>query len=210
MPETFQAEHDKGALSPSEGYASVAENGDAWGMTMQRRKLLIGLGAVTAGGIAALGTGALSSSEVDRNLTAQVVGDGSAYLTLNATSDYAEISDGGQLFLHFDEDTDGAGEEGTGSGLNQDSVNRFDDVFSISANTGDNPTLAVWLDESLDRLRLYWSDNGNYATKGNQRTIDSNGEQSLSVGVEINLDDYEQTGDIFTGEDDFTIHAESV
>ncbi|MFB6103925.1 MAG: DUF1102 domain-containing protein [Halobacteriaceae archaeon] len=176
---------------------------------MKRRKLLIGLGAVTAGGIAALGTGALSSSEVDRNLTAEVVGDGSAYLTLEATSNYAEISDGGQLFLHFDEHTDGAG-DGTGMGLNQDSVNRFDGVFELSARTGDVPDLEIWFEDSLAKLRFYWSDSGAYADSTNKRQINSDGSQSLSIGVEIDLEDYEQTGDIFTGEDDFTIHAESV
>lgn len=176
---------------------------------MQRRKLLIGLGAVTAGGIAALGTGALSSTEVDRNLTAQVVGDGSAYLKLISESDYSEISNGGQLFLHFDDETEGAGDDGTGEGLNQDSVNRFDDVFRIAAQTGDNPTLEVWLSDSHPRLRFYWED-GSYATSSNTRTIASDGTEELQVGVEIDLEDYEQTGDIFTSDDDFTIHAESV
>lgn len=176
---------------------------------MQRRKLLIGLGAVTAGGIAALGTGALSSSEVDRNLTAEVVGDGGAYITLEATSKYAEISEGGQLFLHFDDETEDAG-DGVGSGLNQDSVNRFDGVFEISAKTGSNPDLDVWLSDTHDRLRFYWTGSGDYASGGNPRQINSDGTQSVSVGVEIDLEDYEQQGEIFTGEDDFTIHAETV
>lgn len=176
---------------------------------MQRRKLLIGLGAVTAGGIAALGTGALSSSEVDRNLTAEVVGDGGAYITLEANQPYAEITDGGQLYLHFDENTQGADGETTGTGLNQDSINHFDDVFTISAKTATNPELEVWLSDTHDRLRFYWDEPGDWASGGNPKTIDSNGGETVAVGVEINLDDYEQQGDIFTGDDDFTIHAET-
>lgn len=179
------------------------------GKTMQRRKLLIGLGAVTAGGIAALGTGALSSTEVDRNLTAQVVGDGSAYLRLTSESDYSEISDGGQLFLHFDDETEGAGDGTVGTGLNQDSVNKFDDVFRIAATTGDNPTLNVWLSESHPRLRFYWSDTDETASSANKRQIASDGSDVLKVGVEIDLEDYEQTGEIFQSDDDFTIHAEA-
>ena len=97
----------------------------------KRRKFLAGLGALVSGSAAAMGTGAFSQATADRTVSVSVAGDGAAYLDLNPVSEYASISNGGELTLNF----------GT---LNQDSDFRFYDVFQVS-NTTDEP-LAIFLD----------------------------------------------------------------
>lgn len=186
---------------------------------VQRRKLLIGLGAVGAGAITAFGTGALTSSRVDRNITAEVVGDGSAYIVLRAWGQYAEVVDG-QLVLHFDDQADDTDNPGPtdAEGLNQDSVNTFDDVFRISANTAGSPNLKIWIEDPYDALSFYWSSGlgagnpnlGESATEANGVILSTDGNTNVDVGVEIDLDDHETTGEIFTGDDDVVIHAERV
>lgn len=186
---------------------------------VQRRKLLIGLGAVGAGAVTAFGTGALTSSRVDRNITAEVVGDGSAYIVLRAWSQYAEVSNG-QLYLHFDDETSDTDNPGPADaeGLNQDSVNTFDDVFRISANTAGAPNLKLWIEDPYDRLSFYWSSglgagNPNLdqpATEENGVILSTDANTNVNVGLEIDLNNVESTGEIFTDEDDVKIHAEQV
>jgi len=100
---------------------------------MKRRTILLGLGA-TAGG-AALGTGAFDLVEADRTATITVTDENEALLAMKPVEDspnsaYAEQDDNNQneIGLVFDEN---AGTEG-GSGLGQDSVYTFDDVFEIT------------------------------------------------------------------------------
>lgn len=186
---------------------------------VQRRKLLIGLGAAGAGAVTAFGTGALTSSRVDRNVTAEVVGDGSAYIVLRAWSQYAEVVEG-QLVLHFDDESSDTENPGPtdAEGLNQDSVNTFDDVFRIAANTAGSPKLRVWIEDPYERLSFYWSgglgagnpNQGETATEENGVILSTDGNTNVNVGVKIDLDDYESTNEIFTGEDDVKIHAERV
>jgi hypothetical protein len=57
---------------------------------MDRRKFLIGAGALASGSAAAMGTGALASVRAERNLNIQTTGDAGAYLSLNVeNSEYA-------------------------------------------------------------------------------------------------------------------------
>lgn len=99
---------------------------------MERRKFVIGAGAVASGAAAAVGTGAFSFVRADRDVDIEVVADESAYLGLEATSEYASGSDEGTLELHWD----GSGDQ-NGDGLNDDADSRFDDVFRIT-NQGTN------------------------------------------------------------------------
>jgi hypothetical protein len=106
---------------------------------MDRRKFVIGVGSLAAGGAAAMGTGAFASVEATRSVSVNVAGDGNAYLGLEATSPYAE-RDGKQMELNFAGNGDG------GSGINADSVSTFDGVFRMT-NNGPNP-LDITIDKS--------------------------------------------------------------
>jgi hypothetical protein len=109
---------------------------------MQRRKFVVGLGSLAAGGAATLGTGAFASVEATRTVGVNVTGDQSAYLGLEATSPYAEYNNdtGNQLVLDF------KGNDNGGSGLNPDSVTTFDGVFRM-INNGPND-LDITIDKS--------------------------------------------------------------
>jgi len=127
---------------------------------MQRRKLLAGLGSLAAGGAAAVGSGAFSAVRANRDITASVTGDGSAYLGLEAQSNYASY-DGNELGLSFEN-------------LNENSENRFYNTFYIRNNgTNDVSIQAYTLDNSgnLDGwtssdFALYWSENAIDETSG--------------------------------------------
>lgn len=101
---------------------------------MQRRKFVIGLGSIAAGGAAAMGTGAFTSATVkDRGFTADITADDVALVGLEPTSPYADISGDEELVLNI---TD----------LNEDSDFSFEDLF-ILRNNG-NATLDFAMDLS--------------------------------------------------------------
>lgn len=97
---------------------------------MDRRKFLIGMGALTAGGAAALGTGAFSRVESQRHVSIQVAQDPDAYLGLKLldtpnSNNYVELDEKGHLTIDIDE----SGNEGYG--VNSDSFTWFDGMFEI-------------------------------------------------------------------------------
>ena len=98
---------------------------------MERRKFLIGMGSLAAGGATAMGTGAFTSASAERAVDVNVVADDNAYLSLNPTDERATIVDG-QLKLDF------AGSSTGATGLNKDARTAFTDLFEIK-NQGENP-----------------------------------------------------------------------
>ena len=107
--------------------------------TMERRKFVVGLGSLAAGGAAAMGSGAFASVEATRSVNVNVAGDKSAYLGLDETSPYAQVK-GKQLALNFDDNGEG------GKGVNADAVTTFDGVFKMM-NNGPND-LDITIDKS--------------------------------------------------------------
>jgi hypothetical protein len=108
---------------------------------MRRRKYLIGMGSLAAGGAAAVGTGAFTSVSAERTVSVAVAGDSNAYLSLQPTDERASLNNG-ELELAFDESNAGA------LGLNPNSRSAFTDLFKIQ-NQGDNPAyVGVGLKES--------------------------------------------------------------
>lgn len=119
---------------------------------MQRRKFIIGLGALSAGGAAAMGTGAFTSATARRTATLDTVTDGNAYLGLHDIGERSDINGNGQLVIDLGADS---GNGGTGLGVN--SRYAFTDIFQI-ANQGTNPAVVsvgvsenqVWFDRDGD------------------------------------------------------------
>lgn len=106
--------------------------------TMQRRKLLAGLGSLAAGGAAAIGSGAFTSVEANRDISVAVADDSEAFLAIEPADTpngdaYAE-ENGGTIELNFDGDADFSGINGTGggSGLNDRALVIFEDVLTIT------------------------------------------------------------------------------
>lgn len=122
---------------------------------MRRRKVLAGLGALTAGSAAAMGTGAFSSVEANRNITAEVTGDASAFLsfekTENPNSNYVSIEEDGTIALDFDgshaESTSGVSSSDV-NGLNDDAFTIIGELFDIT-NKG-TQDIFVWVPQDVD------------------------------------------------------------
>lgn len=127
---------------------------------MERRKFVIGLGSLAAGGAAATGTGAMSQfNSGDRSIEVETVSDASAYIALQRPD--SGLSDGGDtrngnfvefngddaLELDFTSDNPTSARSGNvtqgnslgGSGVNPGSTYYFDETFEIrnlSNNSG--------------------------------------------------------------------------
>lgn len=142
---------------------------------MQRRKFLIGIGAVTAGSAATVGTGAFTSATVKgRSVNVSTTGDGSAYVQLNAdhsgaNSKYASYDSNGKLQLDF-------------GSLNQNSSFSFDHVFEIK-NQGTQSVDVHISNDTSSGINFYWGDGSSAEDASNAKTIAVG--ESLTVGVEI-------------------------
>jgi hypothetical protein len=106
---------------------------------MQRRKFLIASGALAAGGAAALGSGAFSRVESQRQVSIQVANDANAYLgfkemdTPNSIN-YFDYDNDGHATINIGEHDDFEGSEGgaqPGEGVNSDSFTYFDGLFKL-------------------------------------------------------------------------------
>jgi len=104
---------------------------------MERRKFVIGAGALATGSAAAMGTGAFSAVEADRTATVNVAGDGDAYLGISGDSDYTTGGGSNDTL-----EVDFAG-NGNGSGLNANATSEFTDLLTVSNQGTDN--VLVWI-----------------------------------------------------------------
>ena len=100
-------------------------------MRLSRRKMLMGLGGVAAGGGALVGTGAFTTVQAARTVEVETAGDGDAFLRLEPTSDpngqeYASINSG---LL-----------EVTIPDVNLNAATRIDNVFQVT-NNGTQPVV---------------------------------------------------------------------
>ena len=130
----------------------------------------------------------------------------------------------------FDSDDNGTDPDPTDSyedlgndeaeGLNPDAISRFDDVFRIQ-NDG-TEKLDVYITDNLDKVTWYTGGDPTDSLEGSGNSVtlhpfdeeadtddDSDPAASeVNVGVEIDLTGKTSTGDVFTGDDKFTIIAE--
>ena len=106
--------------------------------TMERRKFIIGAGALATGSAAAVGTGAFSSAQLDdRTVNVNVAGDANSFIQLNPTSQFAGYDDNETLELDFTElESSVFGDE---EGINPQSTYVFEEVFEmVKIGTGED------------------------------------------------------------------------
>ena len=111
---------------------------------MKRRKFLLGTAAVSVGGGALLGSGAFTSVESQRTVSAEVSTDPNAYLGMDKCTDsngnetpnasFASLDNEGHLQILMDDTNPTIGNSPLGDGLNSDSDSRFDQVFQVCNN----------------------------------------------------------------------------
>ncbi|WP_138006677.1 hypothetical protein [Halalkalirubrum salinum] len=180
---------------------------------MERRKFVIGLGALAAGSSAAVGTGAFTSASTgDRSVDVNVANDSAGFTALvpgEKNGEYAEETDG-TLELNFNGDADTPGYlDNDGEGVNEDSVYTFDDVFVIRpVNVG---SADIWLTtEDLAGVQFYAEDDEEDRLEealwetGGTKTSYNESVGGLSVGVKI-IEDELDSEDV---EGSVTIHVE--
>ncbi len=124
---------------------------------MERRKFLIGVGALASGSAAAVGTGAFTSAVVSRSADITVQNDSNAYLQLEAGGARGVGDrvgqDNGELYIDFDRNASGSGvndnakyqlgamdDEALGDGIDFDSL--YDDDSHPAAAGGGQPYVA--------------------------------------------------------------------
>ena len=152
---------------------------------MKRRNFIAGLGALSAGGAVALGTGAFSSAEAERDVSVELADDADAYLALEPTSNYAEANEDGVLELEFgnlEEGGDGVGEDSSyifGSG------NPDRNVFTVE-NRGTQD-----VDVTPDQQLIAFDDSGDEIQNENNTTdLDEDAELFIFI---INFDEGQST-----------------
>lgn len=118
----------------------LVANTDSPNLAMRRRKLLKMTGLLACGSTAAVGTGAFTSSQAERNVEVAIADDNDAYLTFDATSDLIRANTSGgklEIFLPGLE-TERSGNPPEGDGVNPESRYTFANLFEIR-NQGDDP-----------------------------------------------------------------------
>ena len=143
---------------------------------MERRKFVVGLGALAAGGAAAAGSGAFTSVEADRNVEVDVADDSDAFLALEGKdtpngNEYVD-DDGtdGTLSLDFSETTEG------GDGLNQNADTIIRDLFEIQ-NQG-TQEVVVGVTDLPDGMSIYADEDDVVPPEGITLNQDAQGEGS--------------------------------
>ncbi len=145
---------------------SPSSDNDTENPTMQRRKFVIGMGALASGAAAVVGTGAFSSVSATRNVDVEVADDASAYLRLQGTggnnSDYViDDGDGGTLEIDLSasnsEDVSGGGE-----GVNPDAVTEIDNVFTVENQGTQEVEVSISKSGDNDDLVTFHPSNGDY------------------------------------------------
>ena len=177
---------------------------------MKRRKFVVGLGSLAAGGAAATGTGAVSQFESgDRTVEAETVGDASAFIALQPGdagdigntglsddgdtrhSNFAELEND-KLVLDFGQATSArsgntkSGNSLGGSGVNPDSTYWFDGVFDIrnlSNNSGSGVgEVQVWIREDIEGVTFYKG-----SSPGNRTALSADNLEGLSPGQGLDV-----------------------
>jgi hypothetical protein len=162
---------------------------------MQRRKFVVGLGSLAAGGAATMGTGAFNFANIERGVNVDVVEDSSAFLALKDTSAYADGS-GDQLALNFNENANVIGE-----GINKDSDYSFTGVFAIR-NQG-SQSVGVWITDNDSDDVVEWYGTGSNNNPDFTTSIEGSGNpyaigpgESVYVNVVILLQDDAGSADL--------------
>lgn len=163
---------------------------------MQRRKFVLGLGSLTAGGAAAVGSGAFTTAEATRDVAVEVADDSTGYLALQASGGpngkFASQASDGTIGLNFS----GSGNGGSGVGTN--SVYNFDNVFTIT-NQG-TQTIYVWVNFSgstFDDSSVYLYPNGSRDTKlndGNNSVLTLSPGEGADIGVHVDTESITSDG----------------
>ncbi|OYR82273.1 hypothetical protein DJ71_12155 [Halorubrum sp. E3] len=145
---------------------------------MERRKFVVGLGALASGSAAAVGTGAFETASAERTVDVNVAADSNGLVEISAlNSNYATGTGSGQLELDFSDLSNITPFDNAPDGLNADSEFNFSEVFRIAnvASQGDERVVIEASGFNLENLEL--------TAEGTEAT-------AISAGTSLLAEDY--------------------
>jgi hypothetical protein len=179
---------------------------------MERRKFVIGLGSLAAGGAAATGTGAFTSAEIDRTVSVDVDSDADAYVGLKpadtANGDaYARVGgdtgsspdnpspDAGEVKVDFNGISNNTDQSlGSGTGVNANAEYVFEDVLTVT-NQG-SQEVSISLTGSGDIEGLSSGTSFDPDVQEIEARVDPDAaDTNIGVGQTLNLDFAVETDD---------------
>ena len=161
---------------------------------MKRRQLLSGLTGIAGISTAAFGTGAFTSTGVERTVSVDVNDDDDAYLTLDPSAEYSRsTTSGGTLEFYIPGLKTRAGLSGTpeGDGIAPNSTYMFDNLVEVQNMGGDKVivyTETENLDSSFEDLSLIDSARQTIIDEKQSGTVLDSGE-SFMCGILIETSD---------------------
>lgn len=181
---------------------------------MNRRKVLISVGAVISGATAAVGTGAFSNATVQRDVTVSVVSDDEAILRMDPNSDlpnsdYATETADGVLTVDISE----AGDNVAGDGISPNAKTTLEETFPIENQGEETVQVSVTSDELAnqdpERFEVFATnvpgEDDEFRTNLLEGTDDLpviGPGKSFDVGIEIDVpDDVSEIDDLLGGLD---------
>lgn len=167
---------------------------------MKRRTLMIGLGGLATSGATAIGTGAFTTVEAERDVQVDVVNDQEAYVALEPVNRDGEAVDEGRIpeaqdnpFALVDENTGRL--ELNLTALNTDAETVITSVFRI-ANLGAMDDVLVYIEQDGGNENVLSFQDQN----GNNLDGDDNGVE-LDVGEDLIVDVVADTRGVAPGDD---------
>lgn len=151
---------------------------------MKRRDFVIGLGALTAGGAAAVGSGAFTSATASRDMTVEVADDDTGYLALTGDDTYiTDDSSDGELGVDLG-GTDANNRPEGGEAFNKDAKTVVDGIITVKHQGSDNE-VNVEFDGGSEEVDLDIEDNDT-GTEA-KVTLEFEGDTSLTPGDEVDI-----------------------
>lgn len=160
---------------------------------MQRRKFVIGMGALASGAAAAIGTGAFDSVEAERTVQVSTAGDAAAYLGLTGDDQYVgDDSSDSELTI----DLGGPETDAGGQGFNENAVTEVSGVVTVTNQGTEDVTVSIDQAEVQSAVEFELS---------HDDTLTPGDSVDLDVTVDDLNDDVDETAD-----DTLVIEADSV
>lgn len=159
---------------------------------MERRQFIAGVGAVTTGGSALIGSGAFSRVESQRHVTVQTAHDRDAYVELNVitgsdnSTNFVDFDDNGHLEIDLEFGSQ------NGDGANSNSHTWWDDLFKIcnrgkaDADVYVADTEGVGMDDA--EIAFYTgSASGSDGDDGIKSIVGQHNDQTVPLGECLNI-----------------------
>ena len=153
---------------------------------MKRRTAILGLGGLVAGGGAAMGTGAFTNVEADREVSVDVQNDQNSYLALEPVDTDGDTVDEGRApeaqsdpFAVIDEDTGRLNLNITA--LNSEAETVIDNVFQIANFGTDEVTVTIEQTGTNEEVLSFEDQDGNSLDEGEGVDLDDG--ESLIVRI---------------------------